>query len=219
MSRFFSLERGFYNDPMSSSYQSTYYTIWHTVGIPGISEEAWGGISIPQWLCDILSLNHPISWGCHGPPHGVVMGIKWDKEGIAPEMSILCSSPLGCWNQSLRLCSREPVSLLYSSGFQIAFPGASGSCSHESEAEGEGEKNRGREKLSRWDLIFLPQVHRSSSAVICLRSWGDGICKEFCFWKGLETTLLFYNHRVLPNMPARCCVKGRTNENISMLIG
>lgn len=130
-------------------------------------------------------------------------------------MSILCSS------QSLKLCSREPATLLYPSGFQIAFPGASGPCGHESEAEGKGEKNRGRKKLSRWDLIFLPQVNQSSSAVMCLRSWGGWHLqkKNFASKKGLETTLLFYNHRVLPNMPARCCIKGRTNENISMLIG
>lgn len=49
---------------------------------------------------------------------------------------------------------------------------------------------------------------------------GDGICKKgSASEKSLKTTLLFYNHRELPNMPAKCCIKGRTNENIPMLIG
>lgn len=49
---------------------------------------------------------------------------------------------------------------------------------------------------------------------------GDGICKQCSVSKkGLKTTIVFYNHRVLPIMPTRCCIKGRTSENISMLIG
>lgn len=72
--------------------------------------------------------------------------------------------------------------MLYSSGFQMAFPGASGRCIHESEADGEGQKNRIRRKLSIRGLTSVSQVNQSSSAVIGLRSWGDGHCKtEFCF--------------------------------------
>ena len=69
-------------------------------------------------------------------------------------------------------CSREPGTLLYSSGFQIAFLGTSELCGHESEAAGKGEENRGRSELSRWGWGFLPQVNQSSSALNCLISWG-----------------------------------------------
>ena len=94
---------------------------------------------------------------------------------------------------------RERDTLLCSSGFQITFLGASELCSHESEAEGKEEENRGGRKLSRWGWGFLPQVNRSSSALICLVSWGK-LCK-LCSasQKGLKTTNIFYNPEHCPS--------------------
>lgn len=134
-------------------------------------------------------------------------------------MTVLYSSQPWCWSQSHRLSSGKPVTLLYSSDFQTAFTGDSGSCSHESEAEGNGEKNRGRRKFSRWDLGFLLLINHNSSAAVCLIKAGLVVFAKRVLPLQKVGNPLIYNHRVLLNMPARCCIKETTNEKIFMLIG
>lgn len=77
--------------------------------------------------------------------------------------------------------------------FQIAFLGASALFGHESEAEGKEEENRGERKLSRWGWGFLPQVNQSSSALICLVSWGIAFANYVLLlekvWKPLSSSI------------------------------
>lgn len=108
-------------------------------------------------------------------PHGVVTEVKWDIEGIAPDSE--CSInvhyvPLPTVGLQPQIVdstdSKESVTLLYYGGLQIAFPGATGFCGHESEAEGEEEKDKGRTKLSRWDLEFLaPSTRAAVLSSVC----------------------------------------------------
>lgn len=100
-----------------------------------------------------------------------------------PNKCPFCAPPNGGSEAKAPNCSGEPGTLLYSSGFQIAFLGASALCGHQSEAEGNGEENRGGRELGRGGWGFLPQVNQSSSALNCLISWGMAFANSVLFLK------------------------------------
>lgn len=101
----------------------------------------------------------------------------------------------------------------------MAFPGALGFCSHASEAEGKAGRTGAGGSLADGNRVSYPRSTRAGQPVVCVICWGDYNHKKGSASKnGLKTTVLVYNHAVLPNVPARCCIKGRTNENMSVLI-